>query len=357
MRAAYLALSIAFSLLVAVAPATPRPDGVRDPHAVVRGMTVSCHGSGHIWGTDDMVACLAELKSLGVNWVAIHPYAGIGEDGTVGGARTDAMYRDAAWLTRPIAEAHRLGLKIMIKPHIAYWGSKFSWRGEIRFETDEQWERFFTTYERWITTVAEIARDADALAVGTELDATVHHERQWRAVIRAIRARTGAHLTYAANWDSYERVPFWDALDIIGVQCYFPLVDHERLPDPAELQRGWRRVIDTLHAFARPFGKKVILAELGYNESSKAALEPWDHRTGGPDAVETQRRCMAEALRAIEGDPVIVGAFLWKWFPEGAAGGDRRGRGGRGNFLMSTPDMREIIAARWSMARPPADTN
>jgi hypothetical protein len=66
---------------------------------------------------------------------------------------------------------------------------------------------------------------------------------------------------------------------------------------------------------------------------------------------------MAEALRAIEGDPVIVGAFLWKWFPEGAAGGDRRGRGGRGNFLMSTPDMREIIAARWSMARPPADTN
>ena len=320
---------VLFVAVTGAIAAAPSFDDAADPHAVVRGMTVSCHGSGHIWGTDDMVACLAELKTLGVNWVAIHPYAGIREDGTVGGGRMDGMYRDPSWITRPIAEAHRLGIKIMMKPHIAYWGSSFFWRGEIRFDTAEQWDRFFATYEQWITTVADIARDADAFAVGTELDATVQHEQRWRDIIGAVRARTAAHLTYAANWDTYERVPFWDALDIIGVQCYFPLVDHERLPEPDELQRGWRRVIDTLHTFARRYGKKVILAELGYNESSKAAIEPWDHRTGGPDAVETQRRCMAEALRAIDGDPVIVGAFLWKWFPEGAAGGATGGDNGR----------------------------
>ena len=45
---------------------------------------------------------------LGVNWIAIHPYAGIRGDGTVGSSRIDGMYADTTWLTRPIAEAQRL---------------------------------------------------------------------------------------------------------------------------------------------------------------------------------------------------------------------------------------------------------
>ncbi len=203
--------------------------GVRsdDPYAVVRGMTISCPGAGLIWGTDQMVRTMHELKDLGVNWITIHPYAGIAADGTVGGKGIERMYRDTTWLTRPIAEAHRLGLKIMIKPHLAYWGSPFGWRGEISFDSEEEWQRFFETYEVWIAHVAELCRDADGFVVGTELDRTVHDERRWRQVIEAVRKRTEAPLTYSASWEAYERVPFWDALDVIGIQSYFPLVDHE----------------------------------------------------------------------------------------------------------------------------------
>ena len=82
-------------------------------------------------------------------------------------------YGDTTWLTRPIAEAHRLGLKIMIKPHLAYWGSPFRWRGDITFETDDQWRRFFTQYEAWVTRAAEVCAEADAFVVGTELDRTL----------------------------------------------------------------------------------------------------------------------------------------------------------------------------------------
>jgi hypothetical protein len=162
--------------------------------------------------------------------------------------------RDLTWLTRPIAEAHRLGLKIMIKPHLAYWHSPFSWRGAIEFETEEEWDRFFTTYGAWVSELARICADADAFVVGTELDRTVAHEARWRSIIEQVRRCTDAPLTYAANWDAYQRVPFWDALDVIGVQAYFPLVEQDGLPDARQLEASWRRIATDLESFAPAVG-------------------------------------------------------------------------------------------------------
>jgi hypothetical protein len=313
---------------------------------VVRGMTISCPGAGQIWGSDAMVETMAELKALGVNWVTIHPYASIAADGTVNGNRMSRLYRDTRWLTRPIEEAHRLGLKIMIKPHIAYWGSPFSWRGAIEFDNAAEWDRFFETYGQWIAMVAELSRDADAFVVGTELDRTIGHEAQWRRIIAAVREKTKAPLTYSANWDQYERVRFWDALDAIGIQAYFPLVGHELLPSEGELNKAWGRLVKRLDAYGERHDRVIVLAELGYNRSSQAAVRPWEYRTGGEHATETQKRCLDAALSAIEKSDRIVGAFLWKWFP---------GNPRRGNFLKSTPEMRAIIAARWREATTPQD--
>jgi len=311
-----------------------------DPHAVVRGMTISCPGAGLIWGTDQMVQTMRELKEIGVNWITIHPYAAIAANGTVGGKGIGRMYRDPTWLTRPIAEARRLGLKIMIKPHIAYWGSPFSWRGEIAFDSEEEWQRFFETYEGWITHVAELCRGADAFVVGTELDRTVHHERRWRRVIAAVREKTEAPLTYSASWETYERVPFWDALDVIGIQAYFPLVDHERLPSQQELDEAWAGLIRRLEQYGSTHHREIVLGELGYNHSSIAALRPWDYRQGGDHAGEVQRRCLNAALKAIGGSKTVVGAFLWKWFPD-------HNSKWRRNFLQSTPAMRAVISDHW----------
>jgi hypothetical protein len=330
-----LLLTFVLGLAAWTAPVEPEQP---DPHAVIRGMTISCPGAGRIWGSDAMVASMAQLRDMGVNWIAIHPYAGIRGDGQVGSGRIDGLYADPTWLTRPIAEAHRLGLKIMIKPHIAYWGSPFSWRGEIRFETEAEWDRFFDSYERWITMVAELSADADAFAVGTELGGTTHHEARWREIIAAVRQRTSAPLTYAANWDAYERVAFWDALDAIGIQSYFPLVTQPGVPSRAELERSWDRLIARLEAYGDEHDRDVVLAELGYNRSHLAAVRPWEYKQGGPDADEIQRRCMVAALEALGRSERVSGAFLWKWFP---------GERARGNFIMSTPAMREVIETQW----------
>ncbi len=309
-----------------------------DPYEVVRGMTISCPGWGRVWGSDAMVETMRKLKSLGVNWITIHPYAEIRKDGSVDGD-PDGMNSELSWLKHPIEEAHRLGLKIMIKPHLAYWGSGFSWRGEITFETEKEWNRFFSTYEGWITWLAEICGDADAFVVGTELDQTAGFEDDWRRIIKSVRSKTGAPLTYSAGWDSYEKIGFWDALDVIGIQSYFPLVDHERLPTAQELETSWGRLVERLNAYAKRYNRKIVLGELGYNRSSAAARRPWEYRQGGDDAEEIQRRCLTVALRAIERSDTIVGAFLWKWFP---------GETTRGNFLKSSPAMREVIRTHWA---------
>src|SRR2546423_15541440 len=54
---------------------------------IYKGMTVSCQTWGIEWQMPEMEAALDELKSLGVNSIAIHPYAQIREDGHVTAGR------------------------------------------------------------------------------------------------------------------------------------------------------------------------------------------------------------------------------------------------------------------------------
>ena len=302
-------------------------------------MTLSCPTSGWEWGTDDTVGSMRELKKMGVNWVTIHPYAGIAADGTVSSDLDPD--NPPEWITRPIAEAHKLGLNILIKPHIAHWGSPFDWRGEIAFETEAQWTRFFETYDRWIVNTAKISKDADGFVVGTELDKTIHHEKAWRRIISDVRAVNGSHLTYGANWDAYQKVPFWDALDAVGIQAYFPLVEDESDPATADaIANGWAKVVIDLRQIHERTGQPIIFTELGYARNPKAAHRPWEYRDI-PSGEGTQVACMRTAMKVIETEDAVVGAFLWKWFP-----GDAEPR----NFSMKTPAMRALIEQHY---RPP----
>ncbi len=324
-------------------PASPSSQDI-DPFAEIRGMTISCPGAGLEWGSEEMVSTLGKLADLGVNWVAIHPYGGIRHDGTVGRSRIDRLYEDPYWLTRAIEEAHAKNLKILIKPHLAYWGTRFSWRGAIEFETDEEWSRFFATYHEWIVRVARLSTDADAFAIGTEMDRTMGFESEWRSIIAGVREAIEVPLTYSASWNEYQEVPFWDALDAIAVQAYFPLVDHDGPPTDAELIAGWTDIVQELEAYGREQRRTVVLGELGYNRSLEAAVHPWKYsQHDSPEAEELQVRCLDTALTTIAQSPGIAGAFLWKWFP---------GEYPRGNFLKSTPAMRGVIGRHWGGRRP-----
>ena len=314
------------------------------PTTLVHGMTVSCQTSGREWASDAFGPELERLESLGVNWVSIHPYARIAADGTVSWREFDPA-SGPAHVVRLIREAHARGLAIFVTPHLAYWGSPFRSRGEIDFAEPAARERFFATYRRWIAALAAAAREADAFAVGNELDRLVAHEAEWRRVVGEVRGLTSARLTYAANWTDFERVPFWDALDAVGVQGYFPLSESAD-PSREELERGWDGVLVRLRAIHERTGKPVVLTELGYNCSLDAARTPWSDRdASGAErerAQALQRRCLEVGLSVLERERAwLRGAFLWKWFV-GPAPGE--------NFVLDTPALREAIARAWAPA-------
>jgi hypothetical protein len=316
------------------------PGQASDQPPFMRGMTVSCPTWGPIWGTPQMREALRDLKTLGVQWASIHPYARVTRDGQVTGRPAEEL----AFLDEATRIARDEGVALMWKPHLAYWGA-FKWRGAIEYPDDASWARFFADYERFIVDQARFAqaRGVPVFVVGTELEKTVRFEAQWRRVIAKVRAVYGGMIVYAANWDGLARVPFWDAVDLIGVQAYFPLADGEAPPKKLAVERAFAAHLAQLRALSDAQGKKILFTEIGYARSAVAAKEPWKPAEDETESVLRLRRMLLDvALAQMEHEPSLAGAFWWKWMP-GVAPWDA-------DFSMKDPEARAALRDSWARA-------
>lgn len=336
----------------------PKAEVSAEDGSFIQGMTISCQTWGWEWGTDGFGEELDALQALGVNWIAIHPYGGLRADGSISYREFDGQESDQdaapAWLTRPIREAKARGMGIMIKPHIAYWGSPFSWRGEITFDDAEVDARFWASYRQWILDLASACSEADAFIVGTELELQLHRDAEWRELIRDVRGVTDANLSYCTNWDSFERVPFWDALDAIGVQAYFPVqpshVGPGEVPAARDIRAAWEPWLERLRKTSEAAGKSVFFGELGYDNVESAAERPWEGVSRSRPSSEkgdlVQERCLNVAFEVMEANKDwLRGAFLWKWFV---------GSAGRANYELAREETRKIIKKAWGPTPIPA---
>ena len=174
-------LLLSLSLLTAAsASAGTAPKSVGE--ADLRGITVSCWRWGGEWADPEMKALMTTLPEVGANWLAIHPYAHVSRE--TGRVQWDPE-SSFEHVVRPIRWARELGLQIMIKPHLSYWG-EFSWRGEVGWGDDElRWKRFRESYRGWITHLARLCEreGAHLFVVGTELRQTEGMSDWWQAVI------------------------------------------------------------------------------------------------------------------------------------------------------------------------------
>ena len=304
-----------------------------------RGVIVSCQTWGGEWGRPEMATTMDELKGLGAGWIAIHPYAQIKADGGLRWRSEPAPEH----LTRPLAWAKERALGVMMIPHIAYWGSPFSWRGDIRFDDPAGWNRFFDDYEKWIVEMATVAEAGGAgrFCVGLEYSHAEKYSERWRRIIAAVRAVYRGRLSYGANWTDFEKVPFWDAVDEIGVLAYFPLTESEN-PSAEKIAAGWEPWLKKLAALSKKSGKQIVFTEVGYNDDAHCAARPWEfHRGPGSPSPELQARCLGVALNMQKRAPWLAGAFLWKWFPDVPSHEHRE------SFDLRTPLLKSIIAGAW----------
>lgn len=305
------------------------------PSRPIRGMVVSCPMYGKVWGSKAMERTVTEVRGLGVDSVQTHPYARIESDGTVHFRPTHRT----PYVTAGYRIIRSGGLAPFSKPHLAYWG-RFSWRGEIQFRAPEAWERFFSTYQAFIVDPAKAAEaeEVPLFSVGTELEKTMAYGDRWKEVIAAVRRVYSGKLTYGANWDGVEQVPFWNELDFIGVQAYFPVAPHGSGPD--RLRSGVVHWMEQLEKLSQASSRPVLLTEVGYPRSEQAAVGPWKPAVQGTEAAIRTRGLLTEAvLEEAERRTSVAGLYWWKWIP-GRSGWDR-------DFSMKDPEMRRALQAAW----------
>ncbi len=306
----------------------------------IKGMTISCQTWGYEWATPEMKSAMMELHDLGINSIAIHPYARISENGEVRFRKID----DPIHITTPCNYAHELDMQMMIIPHLAYWGTQFKWRGDINFHTTAEWQRFFETYGTWMLNIAAVAESSkvDILCIGIEYSHAESFDTEWRRLIREIRGIYHGKLIYAANWDTYQKITFWEDLDYIGIQAYFPISNRVQ-PSEKDLVAGWRRIHMEMIPFLTKLNKKVIFTELGYNTSVLAAREPWSSVTSdSPEALSLQEKCLRVALQQNRNQDYLAGVFLWKWFP------DLPSRHHHENFDLQRREIKNMIRNVWN---------
>jgi hypothetical protein len=277
-----------------------------------KGMSYACAFSRERdvrYGSPASAEALRDLKELGVNWISIMPF------GFHRGTPEIRFGGDRVWetdesLVAATKQAHALGIKVLLKPHL--WG-----RGELDMShwTDAQWATWFEQYTRFIEHYATIARDAkvDALSIGNEQKIASSHEAEWRAIIKRVRAIYRGPLTYGANFDEVFDVRFWDALDFIGVSAYFPLVD-ERTPSKEALVRAWQPTIVRLAALSKRTKRAIVFTEIGYRSVEGAAWRQWEIPRDAPANADAQRIAYEAFFEAVWPQPWLAGAYPWKWF-------------------------------------------
>jgi hypothetical protein len=287
------------------------------------------HSRGHGYGSAASAAELDSLHELGVNCIAITPFGfqrGADADRIVGfdgdsvlHGHGDRSLTDSD-LAAEIASAHRLGMKVTLKPHL--WSNDFwnggAWHGTVDQSTPERHARWWNSYRAFALHYARVAESAgaDLYCIGTELvQMTTHHPDEWRGLIADIRKEYHGALSYAAHWDrELDSIPFWDALDYIGVTAYFPL----DVPDSAsveELVAAWRPVRDRLGAIAARYHRPILFLEAGYRPVAGAYRQPWLYDGGTPD-LGAQARAYEAMFRALGGEPWWRGLYIWKTFTD-----------------------------------------
>lgn len=271
----------------------------------IKGMTwgwVGHHGS---WATPEAEHSMSEMTKIGVNWTAIafqglqsHPQS------------TDIQFNEAPMVSDDevlgaIDLAHRLGLKVCLKPVVNC--ADGTWRAYIDFADDASagepsWQVWFASYERFIIHYAQMAQASgcEMFCVGCEMVSSDRRESEWRALIERVREVYHGPITYNCNHHQEEKVGWWDAVDIVSTSAYYP-------------ESEWEERVPFLRKFATNVGKPFFFMEVGCPNRKGSAMQPYDWAHRGEIDMEEQARFYQVMFHSMKDEPWFYGFILWDW--------------------------------------------
>jgi hypothetical protein len=259
------------------------------------------------------------VQSVGANYIAVVPY------GFTMLHQTSVKYNKNGqwWGERPegvqktIELAHEAGINVMLKPQVYVPNS---WTGAIDFETDKDWAAWEASYEDYIMPFVHTADSlkVNAFCIGTEFSASTQKRTAfWQQLIKKIRNTYHGKLTYAANWNEFQHVGFWQELDFMGIDAYFPLTDAVT-PTVEEIKKAWEIPCLEIEKIQKIVQKPIVFTEFGYLSVDGCAGKAWEIETrveNTPINQQAQANAIQGMFEFWSAKPYWQGGFLWKWFP------------------------------------------
>ena len=258
-----------------------------------------------------------ELKSNNINSISLIPYAFVDIDQ----ASISYNYERQWWgeksegIKASINKSHQYKMKVMLKPHL--WIKHGEYTGKLDFATEKEWRSWEKDYEKYIIDFAKLGQkeNIELFCFGTELGNSIAKRPQyWMQLIHKIKKVYSGKLTYAANWDDFNKVPFWNELDYIGIDAYFPLSD-KQTPSVEELNLNWKKYILKMEQVQKKFNKNIIFTEFGYRNSNNAAQEPWTETKNGLNNL-AQANAYESLFQSFAQKKWYSGGFAWKWYAD-----------------------------------------
>lgn len=279
----------------------------------------------HFFGSSKDTTSFETLKTNNIEWLTFVPFLSQESHDmpTLGkGFRpNDSTAKHQRWRNlKQLADIY--GFKIMLKPHVwLHNTSNGIWRSDIKMKTQAEWDSWFEDYNSYILDYAALAEELniELFCLGTELHTPVLEQPEhWRNLIKQVRSIYSGKITYGANWNrELNDIPFWNDLDFIGVQAYFPIAKNSN-PKLSELETGWKTHLSELESISKRYNKPILFTEIGYKTTSDAGIAPWEWNTLGNRfykkiSKRTQALCYQAFFNTVWQEPWFEGAHLWEW--------------------------------------------
>ena len=256
-----------------------------------------------------VIESLYRLQTTGADYLAVVPtwYQASAENHSIYPKSNTPV--DSA-VVHVINEAAALGFGVMLKPHLDVEDGTF--RGDISPTDISSW---FSSYEAFILHYASIAQAADVelFCIGTEL-ANLSSRPEWIDIVNAVRDIYDGMIVYAANWDEYPSVSFWEYLDFAGIDAYFPLA-YDREATIEEYIQNLELWLYQIEDFQRTIGKDIIITEVGFRSVRGCAVTPYEWQLDGIMDEQSQADAYRTVLATLQRKSWLSGIFFWHWDP------------------------------------------